>query len=149
MVILDPIRSEEDQQATIARLNETITKYGGTPDHVEVMGKRRLAYQIGKRREGYYVLVVFDTDSTNQVLAEVDRQCRFSEEILRHLCTQAVVGKSKGDPSLAPEDRPPAFGRRPYGGPRAPREGRPEGAEGVAPVAEAAPAAEAEAAPAE
>lgn len=138
MVILDPVRSDEDQQKTIDKINETVTKYGGTPDNVEVLGKRRLAYSINKRREGFYALIYFDTETSNEVLFEVERQCRFAEEIMRHLCIQAVIGKSKGDPSLFVDERPP-MGRRP-GPPRGPRpDAPPARTESDAPKAEAAP----------
>jgi len=100
MVILDPTRTEEQQKETLDKIDETITKYGGTPDRRDVWGKRRLAYQINRRRDGYYAVVYFDTVSTNEVLAEVERFCKYSEEVMRHIVTLAVVGKSAGNPAL-------------------------------------------------
>lgn len=140
MVILDPVRSDEDQQKTLDKLNETVTKYGGTPDKVDLWGKRRLAYQINKRREGFYALIYFDTDTANEVLSELERECRFQEEIMRHLITVAVTDKAKGDPSLFVDERP-QMGRRPGGPPRGPRpDAPPPRQEGE----ESAPAPEAE-----
>lgn len=150
MVILDPARSEEQQQETLKQISDVVTKYGGTPDRTEVMGKRRLAFPVKKRRDGLYALVYFDTETQNQVLAEIERHCRYSEDILRHLCVDAIVGKSKGDPTrYQVEERPRPMGGygRGRGDRRPPREYQAPAAapaEGVA-----APAPEAPAAPAE
>ncbi|MEO8376082.1 MAG: 30S ribosomal protein S6 [Candidatus Sumerlaeota bacterium] len=144
MLILDPVRTDEQQEETLLKIEEVVTKYGGTTDRHESWGKRRLAYSIGKRRDGFYALVYFDTDSTTEVLHEVDRYCRYSEDIVRFIVTLAIVGKSTGDPARAlQEDRY----QRPSGPPRGRR--RDEGYVPVqpvapveAPAAEAAPAAE-------
>jgi len=132
LAILDPSRSEEQNTETLTKIDEVVTKYGGTPDRHQVLGKRRLAYSIAGRRDGYYVAIYFDCDTVGPVLAEVDRHCRYDESVLRHMTTLAVVGKSKGDPSKAPEERP-RFG---YGGPRsgAPRYGSDRGPRPAPPV---------------
>ena len=115
MLILDPVRTDEQQEETLLKIEEVVTKYGGTTDRHEAWGKRRLAYPIGKRRDGFYALVYFDTVSTNEVLAEVERHCRYSEDIVRFIITQAIVGKSTGDPSRAQQEE---RYQRPSGPPR-------------------------------
>ncbi len=125
MLILDPVLSEDKQKETLDKLDEVIKKYGGTPDRREVVGKRRLAFQINKRRDGNYILVYFDSNPSAKLFDEVDRFCRYSEEILRHIVVKAVVGKSKGDPSKAPEERPRFSGPRPPRPPMTPREDAP------------------------
>lgn len=133
MVILDPVRTDEQQNETLDKIDETVRKYGGTPDKRELWGKRRLAYQIAKRRDGFYALVWFDADSTSAVLDEVERICKYTEEVLRHIVTTAVVGKSAGNPALVQqEERSP----RQYGSPRRP----PRRDEGYSAPAHAAPA---------
>ncbi|MCC6546354.1 30S ribosomal protein S6 [Candidatus Sumerlaeota bacterium] len=143
MLILDPVRTDEQQEETLLKIEEVVTKYGGTTDRHEAWGKRRLAYPIGKRRDGFYALVYFDTDSTTEVLHEVERYCRYNEDIVRFIVTLAIVGKSTGDPSRAlQEDRY----QRPSGPPRGRRRDDYVQQQAAAPVeqAEATPAAPAE-----
>jgi len=166
IVILDPVRTEEQQKETLDKIDEVVTKYGGTPDRRDVWGKRRLAYQINRRRDGYYSVVYFDAPSSGtQVQAEVERFCKYSEEVVRHLVTLAVVGKSAGNPALdrEREERQArmaaaaaasrGYDRRPRRTEEAPAAAVAAPAEGVpaeaAPAMEAVPAEAASAAPVE
>jgi small subunit ribosomal protein S6 len=54
---------------------------GGSVDGVDVWGRRRLAYEIDKRAEGIYA--VLDLDAEPDSVAELDRQLRLSESVLR------------------------------------------------------------------
>lgn len=144
MVILDPVRTEEQQQETLGRIDEVITKYGGTPEKRDVWGKRRLAYMLNKRREGYYAIIHFKAETTARVLDEVERHCKYADEIVRHLVTVAVTDKSAGNPALDRE-REERLARQ---DPRPPRGGRPRRESFDAPAA-APVAAEAEAPAAE
>lgn len=139
MVILDPLRGDEQQKESLDKIEETIAKYGGTAEKRDVWGKRRLAYQINKRRDGYYTVITFSAESTATTLAELERYLRYAEDVLRYLVTQAVVGKSAGNPALYVESE--ARAPRPGGRPGFGRGRR----EDYAP----APAAEAVAAPVE
>lgn len=142
LLILDPARTEDQNTETLDKVDEVIKKYGGTPERRQVIGKRRLAFTINKRRDGYYVCVYFDAPSDILLFNEVDRHCKYSEEILRHLLTKAVVGKSKGDPTKMPEER------RYSGPPRGPRGGYDRGGPRPGAPTEEAPApAAVEAAP--
>jgi len=126
VVVFDPNQTEELQKEELAKVEEVITKNGGTIDSQEIWGKRRLAFPINRRREGYYALVTFDTVTSNAVLAELNRHLRIAEPILRSLVTRAVVGKAKGTPP-PPEEMARYQSPRPFGGRR--REGgdRPRG----------------------
>ncbi|PIE54847.1 MAG: 30S ribosomal protein S6 [Dethiosulfovibrio peptidovorans] len=64
MVLLEP--DLEDHSAELDGIKEVIAKLGGTAGKVDVWGKRRLAYPIEKRTEGYYALISFDLDPTQQ-----------------------------------------------------------------------------------
>ena len=61
--IIDPAVEEEARKALIAKFNELITGNGGSVDKVEEWGKRRLAYAIDYKTEGYYVLVNFQAEA--------------------------------------------------------------------------------------
>lgn len=136
LVILDPVRTEEQQKESIEKIIEVITKYGGTTGKVDVWGKRRLAYLINKRREGYYACIPVNAESTGKTLSELDRHCKFSDDVFRHIITQAVVGKSVGNPALdrEREERNARQDPRPGRGPRPRREMTAEAPVAAAPV---------------
>lgn len=118
LMILDPVRTEEQNEELLSKIDELVKKFGGTPDSRNMIGKRRLAYPISKRRDGTYVAVLYDSETDSLLHREVDLLLKYDEGVLRHLVTQAVVGKSKGDISRLPEERPRFMDR---GGPRGPR----------------------------
>lgn len=124
VVVLDPSLTEADHHVELEKIEAVITENGGAVESKDIWGKRRLAYQINKKREGVYALFHFDADSASKVLPELERYLRITETILRHLVTKAVIGKSKGEPARAEEHfRSMSRGPRPGGpgGPRGPR----------------------------
>lgn len=79
------IRTDIEQEAVQAAIEkyQGIINNGGEITKHEVMGKRRLAYEINKFRDGIYVLVHFN--ATADVVAELDRVMKISDEIVRYL----------------------------------------------------------------
>jgi small subunit ribosomal protein S6 len=67
----------------IGRVQETITKNGGTIASVNKWGRKRLAYTINKRTNGFYVNVEFEAPGT--LLTPLERSFQLDEMILRHL----------------------------------------------------------------
>jgi small subunit ribosomal protein S6 len=82
MVILEPALEESQVQQLINRSSEVLTKANGTVNKVEKWGKRRLAYELNHRTEGYYVL--FDVTSEPAPMDELDRTLRLADDVLRH-----------------------------------------------------------------
>jgi small subunit ribosomal protein S6 len=82
MVILEPALEESAVQQLINRSTELLTKSSGTVNRVEKWGKRRLAYELNHRTEGYYVL--FDVTSDVAPIDELDRTLRLADDVLRH-----------------------------------------------------------------
>ncbi|MDF2723869.1 MAG: ribosomal protein [Paenibacillus sp.] len=85
------IRSDIEQeavQATIEKFQGIINNGGEITKH-DVMGKRRLAYEINKFRDGIYVLVNFNANS--EVITELDRVMKISDEIVRYLIVKDVA----------------------------------------------------------
>ncbi|WP_199616918.1 30S ribosomal protein S6 [Paenibacillus alkalitolerans] len=80
----------EDQaiQAVIEKFQGIINNGGEITKH-NVMGKRRLAYEINKYRDGVYVLVNFT--AAPDVVKELDRVMRISDEIIRFMIVQDVA----------------------------------------------------------
>lgn len=85
------IRTDIEQEAIQAAIEkyQGIINNGGEIAKHEVMGKRRLAYEINKFRDGVYVLVQFN--ATAEVVAELDRVMRISDEIVRYLIVKDVA----------------------------------------------------------
>ncbi|MEI7028004.1 30S ribosomal protein S6 [Paenibacillus sp. y28] len=86
------IRTDLDQEAVQAVVEkfQGIISNGGEITKHDVMGKRRLAYEINKSRDGIYVLVNFT--ATPEVVAELDRVMKISkDEIIRYLIVKDVA----------------------------------------------------------
>jgi small subunit ribosomal protein S6 len=99
VVVLDAVMSEEEHSALLDKIEGVVTANGGSIESRNIWGKRRLAYPINKKRDGYYVLILADIDPASAALNELDRFLRITEPVLRSLITKAVVGKSTGDAS--------------------------------------------------
>jgi small subunit ribosomal protein S6 len=82
------IDSELDEQSVTAveeRVKGWIEAAGGTISNIDRWGKRRLAYPIQKRNEGYYYFVQFEMPTDAGVM--IERDLRLSEQILRFMIT--------------------------------------------------------------
>ncbi len=83
MFIAAPETADED----VAKLNDAVTKLieteGGSVVKLEDMGRRKLAYPINKKTEGYYVL--FEIEGSGQEIAELERRMRVNDTIMRYL----------------------------------------------------------------
>ncbi|MGH9077678.1 MAG: 30S ribosomal protein S6 [Acidimicrobiales bacterium] len=82
MVILEANLEEDVIRGTLTRATELITARGGSPGQVDRWGKRRLAYDIGHRGEGYYALV--EASASPAAMAELDRMLTLADEVIRH-----------------------------------------------------------------
>jgi small subunit ribosomal protein S6 len=81
MAILDPSLEERAVAPTLEPYLNVIRDAGGAVEKVDVWGRRRLAYEIKKRSEGIYVVI--DVQAPPQAVAELDRQLRLNEAVLR------------------------------------------------------------------
>ena len=86
MLILRPDVADDKAQAVIDRTTRQLTAGGGQIVKVAPWGRRRLAYQIDRYREGSYHIVLFEAPS--DALAELERGLQITEEVLRHLVTR-------------------------------------------------------------
>lgn len=83
--IADPELDEEQLGALEERVKSLIEGAGGKVLNVDRWGKRKLAYHILKRSEGYYILV--DTELPPQAGAAIERDLKLNEQVLRYLLT--------------------------------------------------------------
>ena len=81
MVILDSSLEERTVAPSLDTYLNVIRTAGGSVEKLDVWGRRRLAYEIGKRTEGIYAVI--DLQATPAAVAELDRQLRLNESVLR------------------------------------------------------------------
>jgi small subunit ribosomal protein S6 len=86
LIILDPSLEERAVQPSLDQFLKVVTDGGGKVDKVDIWGKRRLAYQIQKKSEGFYVVV--DLTAEPGVVLELDRQLNLNEAVLRTKVTR-------------------------------------------------------------
>ena len=86
MLVLRPDVADDKAQAVIDRTTRGITTGGGQIVKVAPWGRRRLAYQIDRYREGSYHIILFE--APNDGITEVERSLHITEEVLRHLVTR-------------------------------------------------------------
>lgn len=80
--IVNPDLEEEKTQAVVDKFKSLIES-AGTIDAIDVWGKRKLAYEINDKTEGYYVLINFSAKP--DFPAELDRVYNITEDIMRSL----------------------------------------------------------------
>lgn len=81
MVIFDPSLEERAVAPSLDTYLNVIREAGGSVEKLDVWGRRRLAYEINKKPEGIYAVI--DVQSTPEAVAELDRQLRLNETVLR------------------------------------------------------------------
>ena len=85
LAVVVSAKIEDDARTeTIEKVKEVIARFGGNVTDVDEWGKRRLAYEIQKMKEGFYYFINFESDST--VPAEVESRLRIMENVIRFLC---------------------------------------------------------------
>jgi small subunit ribosomal protein S6 len=100
LVIVDPRPTDEEVAALLGQLGEQIKTLGAEVQKLDNWGKRRLAYDIKKQREGTYA--VFEVSAEPAVVKEFERQMRLNENVLRFLSTRVPIRK-KARPAKTPE----------------------------------------------
>ena len=86
MLVLRPDVADDKAQAVIDRTTRQLVAASGQIIKVAPWGRRRLAYQIDRYREGSYHIVQFEAPP--EALAEMERTLQITEEVLRHLVTR-------------------------------------------------------------
>ncbi|MFZ9761523.1 MAG: 30S ribosomal protein S6 [Candidatus Kapaibacteriota bacterium] len=81
--IINAALEDPDIEAVIRRVTEYIENHGGTFVEMNKWGRRRLAYPIKKKYNGYYVYMAFE--SASEVLPLIERFFTLEENVLRHL----------------------------------------------------------------
>ena len=108
MVIFDAELDEETVRSAVTRSTQLIEGKGAQLGPVDFWGKRRFAYELKHRWEGYYV--VFQTKAEPPAMDELHRVLSLADEVLRHKILripEQVYGKLTG-PGHAPSRPAPS-----------------------------------------
>lgn len=100
MFIIDTAKVEGDEaiDAVIERMSRIIAERGGEVLKVDKWGKKRLAYEIDGKMDGFYVILTFEADPPAG--AELQRVMRISDEIVRHV----LIRKDAVEPPAAEDE---------------------------------------------
>jgi small subunit ribosomal protein S6 len=106
LVIFDPRPTDEEVAALLVKLQDNLTGLGATVGKAESWGKRRLAYDIRKQREGTFAVI--ECSAEPATVKEFERQLGLNEQVLRFLSTRVPPRKRarsapKQQPAVAEE----------------------------------------------
>ncbi len=85
-VVLNAKIEDEERAAAIEKIQGYITRFGGTVTNMDEWGKKRLAYEVQKMKEGYYYFIRFDAETTAPI--EIENRVRIMENVIRYLCVK-------------------------------------------------------------
>ena len=85
-VVVNAKIEDDVRVATVEKVKEYVARYGGTVTNVDEWGKKRLAYEIQKMKEGFYYFIQFEADATAP--AEIERHVRIMDNVIRYLCVR-------------------------------------------------------------
>jgi small subunit ribosomal protein S6 len=83
LFIVAPNTEEGDIETLVTQLRDVLTNQGAQVTNVNRMGRRRLAYPIGKFNEGHYI--VLTVEGTGAEIAEVERRMRVNDAVIRYI----------------------------------------------------------------
>ena len=81
--IVTPDASEQEVTDLHTQIEQIVQRFNGTFDKTENWGRRKLAYEIGKHREGTYVVETIT--GSGELMKEIDRRLRVIDSVIRHL----------------------------------------------------------------
>jgi small subunit ribosomal protein S6 len=123
--IVSPDATDEQVTEVHTQVESIVQRMNGQLEKTDNWGRRRLAYEIGRHKEGTYVLEVINGDG--DLMKEIDRRLKVSDLIIRHLVVrvdeeQAVVDRTRNRRTDTtrrrrvarglPPDRQPGEGQR-------------------------------------
>ena len=82
VVIINPNVDEEGIKSLVQKF-ETLINTDGKVEKTEELGKRKLAYEVKKNKEGYYVIFHFEANTS--LIAELERNYRITDEVIKFM----------------------------------------------------------------
>ena len=93
--VLKPDAPEDEINGLHTQVSEIVERMGGKIDKTDQWGRRKLAYEIGHNKEGFYVLEVIS--GSGELMKELDRRLKVTEGLLRHLIVRIDESTVKAD----------------------------------------------------
>ena len=115
MFIIKPDVPEEEVDKLAAQMQGVATGAGGKVEKLEKMGRRRLAYRIGRYREGFYVL--FAMEGSGDMVKEFERRLKVNDAVIKFITvrtdeelkrTEKVKALRAERAAKQPKPKPPA-----------------------------------------
>ena len=91
LFVVKPTLTDEETKAQIEKTLAIVTDNGGEIVAVDDMGMRKLAYPVEKNERGYYTVAYYQAAGT--VIAELERQMRYNEDILKFMTVKYTKKK--------------------------------------------------------
>lgn len=82
VVIINPNVDEEGTKALVQKFSDLINS-DGKLEKADELGKRKLAYDVKKNKEGYYVIYYFEANAS--LIAELERNYRITDEVIKFM----------------------------------------------------------------
>ena len=95
MFIVNPNVPEEEIDKINGQVESIVTAGGGKVEKIEKMGKRRLAYEVEKQREGSYVLFVIQANG--DIIKECERRLRVMDSVIKYITVRTDEETRRGD----------------------------------------------------
>ena len=85
-VVLSAKLEDEERAAALEKVKGYVTRFGGTIADIDEWGKKRLAYEVQKMKEGFYYFIHFEAPATCP--GELEGRMRIMESVMRYLCVR-------------------------------------------------------------
>ena len=85
-VVLSVKLEDEERAAALEKVQKYIARFGGVVTNVDEWGKRKLAYEIQKMKEGFYYFIQFDAETSAP--KEIESRIRIMDNVIRYLCVR-------------------------------------------------------------
>ena len=93
--IVDPEVADDEVMKLSEGVQKIITSQGGSITKTEMMGKRKLAYEINHKKDGNYVLL--EVEGSGAEIAEAERRMRVNDQILRYMTVRVDEMRRRAD----------------------------------------------------
>ena len=111
LFIVDPGADDDEVAKITDNFKQIITDQGGTITKAETLGRRQLAYEILRKKEGVFVDI--ELEGTGKEIAELERRMRVNDRVLRYLTVRMDEDRRRADKFRDKRARKAA--KRPFG----------------------------------
>ncbi len=110
VIIINSSLEDQQIQGIVTKTTDAVKAGGGAIGRIERWGRRKLAYEIEKKTDGYYVIIEITAAPTS--ISELDRGLQLTDDVLRHKIIQIpAAGTGRSLTAPAPLDEIPSGGR--------------------------------------